>query len=111
MLLHVSKRAEARPDFAHRLDVEWLESAEGIGSEVQDAAASPARSLELLIAQEYGAGDDPRLELEQHDRAGHRIQTCALIAPAAVSLVRQIAKEDAALHVFDCPATKAGELV
>lgn len=106
ILLDVSERAEAWPDFAHRGDIERIECAKRIGSEVEHSGISTLRAIEFLITRKRRAGDDSCLELEQHYRARRCVEAGALVMPSAFRPARQIAKEDAPLHVLDAPATK-----
>jgi hypothetical protein len=75
-LLHVAEGTEARPDLAHRFDIERGERADGCRVEVDRAT---------VVAKEHRAGDDAGAVLEEDDGAGIGAQPGGGIAESAVA--------------------------
>ena len=63
-----------------------------------------------VVAEKNRAGDDAGAVLEEDDGAGIGAQASGGIAESAVA-GREIAHEQAALHVFDAAAAETGRLV
>src|SRR5438445_8905828 len=96
----MSKRAHARPNAPHRIDIQRIERADGIDIKVERAAIPADRALEFFIPQEQRACDDAGLELKQHHGARLRVQPRRWVSKPPVA-GREVAEKATLLHLLD----------
>lgn len=105
-LFGVAEGAEPGPDFAHGVEIEGGEGADGLGGEVEVAGVGGEGIIEFFVAEEEGTGDDVGAILEEDQRSGVGFEAADGIAEASAAS-GEVAQEEFGLHGLDGAAAEA----